>query len=126
MCRAYPPGSFDAVMFPPPNTALEISPADTAAWLVEKPASFALIDCREEDEWQICRIDGARLIPLSQFGERAPAEIDPAVPVVVHCHHGLRSARAAAWLRQKGIRAWSLAGGIEAWTDEIDPTLPRY
>jgi rhodanese-related sulfurtransferase len=113
-------------MFPPPDTTLEISPADTAAWLAENPLSFALIDCREEDEWNICRLDGARLIPLSQFAELAPLQLDPATPIVLYCHHGMRSAQAATWLRKKGFRAWSLAGGIDAWAEEIDPELRRY
>ena len=87
-----------------------------------------LIDCREEDEWRFCRIEGAELVPLSQFGELAPQRFtDPAEPLIVYCHHGMRSLRAAAWLRARGFgRAQSMAGGIDAWTDRIDPTVPRY
>jgi len=110
---------------PDPATA-EISPADTAAWLTEAPEAFQLVDCREQDEWNHCRIEGARLIPLSQFAELAPAQLSPERPIVVYCHHGMRSLRATEWLRHKGFQAWSLAGGINAWSEEIDPGVPRY
>lgn len=110
---------------PDPATA-EISPADTAAWLAEAPEAFQLVDCREQDEWNHCRIEGARLIPLSQFAELAPAQLSPERPIVVYCHHGMRSLRATEWLRHKGFQAWSLAGGINAWSEEIDPGVPRY
>jgi rhodanese-related sulfurtransferase len=114
------------VSFPPPHATIEISPADTAAWLAEEPDSFVLIDCREEDEWNICRLEGARLIPFSRFGELAPNALDLSTPVVLYCHHGMRSAHAATWLREKGFRAWSLTGGIDAWSEGIDPDVPRY
>jgi adenylyltransferase/sulfurtransferase len=113
-------------MIPPADSALEITPAAAAAWLAADQGSPALADCREPDEWDICRIDGARLIPLGQFAEQAPSALDPARPVIVYCHHGVRSARAAAWLRRRGFRAWSLAGGIEAWAREVDPRVARY
>jgi len=110
---------------PHPDTA-EISPEETAAWLTEAPSEFQLIDCREADEWAFCRIEGATLVPLSRFAELAVSHISPDRPVVVYCHHGMRSLRATHWLRQKGHRAWSLAGGIDAWSDLIDPSVPRY
>lgn len=110
---------------PDPDTA-EISPEETAAWLAEAPADFQLVDCRENDEWTLCRIDGATLIPLSRFAELAPSRLATDRPIVVYCHHGMRSLRATHWLRAKGHHAWSLAGGIEAWSDLIDPSVPRY
>jgi rhodanese-related sulfurtransferase len=110
---------------PDPTTA-EISPEATAAWLAEAPAAFQLIDCREPDEWALCRIEGATLIPLSQFAERALPALSPDRPVVVYCHHGMRSLRATQWLRHKGVNAWSLAGGIDAWSEVIDEDVPRY
>lgn len=110
-----------------PDTATaEITPADTAAWLSQAPDEFSLIDCREQDEWDLCRIEGARLVPLSEFGVLAPAQLSLDVPVVIYCHHGMRSLRATQWLRAKGFQAWSMAGGIDAWSEEIDTQVPRY
>jgi rhodanese-related sulfurtransferase len=111
----------------PSEDELEISPAAVAA-LITAGENFALIDCREEDEWRVCRIEGAELVPLSRFAEVARKRFDdPAQRIVIHCHHGMRSAQAAHFLRQCGLpRVWSMAGGIEAWSLEIDPEVPRY
>jgi rhodanese-related sulfurtransferase len=108
-------------------TSLEVTP-DTLRDLLAQTSSAALqlIDCREADEWDICHLDRALLVPLSTFAESAPTHIHTDRPVVVYCHHGMRSARATQWLRAKGYSAWSLAGGIELWAQEIDPSLPRY
>lgn len=87
-----------------------------------------LVDCREPDEHAIASIPGAVLIPLGQLPDRL-AEITPhaAGHVVVHCHHGGRSLRAARFLRERGIAtAQSMAGGIDAWAQRIDPATPRY
>lgn len=110
----------------PDPASAEITPAATATWLARDPAAFQLIDCREPDEWALCRLPHATLVPLSQFAEAAPSLITSDRPVVVYCHHGLRSLRATHWLRQKGYSAWSLAGGIDAWSTEIDESIPRY
>lgn len=87
-----------------------------------------LIDCRELDEWHICKIDGAQLIPLSQFAELAPMKLgDKSQHLVVYCHHGVRSMRATLWLRQQGYeKAQSMRGGIDLWSELIDPEVPRY
>ena len=90
--------------------------------------SFLLVDCRENDEYQLVHIAGARLMPLSELASRL-AELEPYrnQPIVVHCHHGGRSLKAATWLREQGFRkAQSMAGGIDSWSIEIDPSLPRY
>jgi adenylyltransferase/sulfurtransferase len=85
-----------------------------------------IIDVREPLEFGICRIPGAVLIPLSQLPERI-AEIDPGLEVILLCKVGLRSARAAAFLRAQGFaNARNLAGGILAWIDQVDPTQPKY
>lgn len=112
--------------FPPADT-LEISASDTAA-LREQGVEFRLIDCREQDEWHVCHIDGAELVPLSTFAEQSRTLFtDPGERIVIHCHHGMRSAQAAHFLRQRGLpQVWSMAGGIEAWSCEIDPSVPRY
>jgi adenylyltransferase/sulfurtransferase len=110
---------------PDPDTA-EVTPEETAAWLATAPDDFQLVDCREPDEWALCRIEGATLIPLSRFAELAPSHLATDRPIVVYCHHGMRSLRATHWLRHKGFQAWSLAGGIDAWSDVVDPLVPRY
>lgn len=85
-----------------------------------------LIDVREPWEHGICRLDGAQLIPLGELPARYQ-ELLEAEEVVLYCHHGIRSLDAAAWLRQQGVEnARSLAGGIDRWAQEIDPSVARY
>jgi adenylyltransferase/sulfurtransferase len=85
-----------------------------------------LVDVREPHEYEICRIPGAVLIPLTQLPARL-AEIDPDREVILQCKVGVRSARATAFLQRQGFAgARNLAGGILAWIDEVDPTLPKY
>ena len=89
---------------------------------------FFFIDCREASEHETCRIAGATLWPMSELATRV-AELDPHKhrEIIVHCHHGGRSLRVANWLRKNGFeKARSLAGGIEQWSLEIDPSVPRY
>ncbi len=90
--------------------------------------ALRLIDCREADEWHVCRIEGAQLIPLSSFVENAPGRLpDKAEHLVVYCHHGVRSMRATLWLRQQGYaKTQSLRGGIDLWSELIDSSVPRY
>jgi len=110
------------------QTPLETS-VDDVCYLIGRPGhSVRLIDCREDDEWQVCRIEGAELVPLSQFGELAPLRFhDLNEHLIIYCHHGMRSQRAATWLRQHGfVNAQSMRGGIDAWADLVDPAMPRY
>jgi sulfur-carrier protein adenylyltransferase/sulfurtransferase len=87
---------------------------------------FHLIDVREPFEYEIARIDGARLIPLGEVADRAN-ELPRAQLFVVHCHSGKRSAQAVRLLQQRGFtNVYNLDGGIDAWSDEIDPTVPKY
>ena len=111
----------------PSEDYLEIQPDEVVA-LRDAGETFTFVDCREQDEWNLCHIEGAELIPLSRFAEVARRRFtDAAERVVIHCHHGMRSAQAAHFLRQLGIPGvWSMAGGIEAWSVEIDPAVPRY
>jgi adenylyltransferase/sulfurtransferase len=113
-------------MFPLPETH-ELTCDDLAA-LRENGAPFRLVDCREEEEWGICRIEGAELHPLSSFAQDAPRKFtDAEEHVIVYCHHGMRSLQATHFLRQKGVKnCWSLQGGIDAWADEQDPAMARY
>ena len=117
-------------MLPSPDE-YEISPAALKALLDDDSApDIRLVDCREEEEFAICRIDGAELIPLSVFGELGPKRLvsaDDERPIGVYCHHGMRSMSATIFLRNKGrTDVWSLAGGIELWSKDIDPSVPRY
>ncbi len=115
----------------PTEDTYEVSVSETAALLASDDQAIRLIDCREEDEHAFCRIEGAELIPLSRFAELAPARLLPpdgeSSPVIVYCHHGMRSLSATQFLRQKGLRqVWSMRGGIDAWSNEIDPEVRRY
>jgi molybdopterin/thiamine biosynthesis adenylyltransferase/rhodanese-related sulfurtransferase len=85
-----------------------------------------LLDVRTPQEWQIARLDGAKLIPLQDLPDRL-GELDSAANLVVYCHQGPRSTQAVRFLRQIGFaRARNLAGGIEAWSRDIDRSVPRY
>ena len=105
----------------------EISVAK-ASLLLTGPNPPRLIDVREPDEWAVAHIAGAELIPLSQWPALALEKIgDKSQPLLIQCHHGSRSARATAWLLEQGFaKATNLTGGIDAWSIEIDPTVPRY
>jgi adenylyltransferase/sulfurtransferase len=89
---------------------------------------FLLLDVREPDEHAKASIEGARLLPLGELPARcAELEAWRERPVVVHCHHGGRSLKAARWLREHGFRdVANLTGGIEAWSLTVDPSVPRY
>ena len=104
---------------------LEITPAE-AKQRLDRGESLVLIDVREPWEFEICRIKGAQLIPMGMV----PAilqSLDVDEDVVCYCHHGVRSMDVAVWLRGRGVeRARSLAGGIDRWSAEIDPEVPRY
>ncbi len=95
--------------------------------LLDEGKPVFLCDVREIDEFDICRIHGSRLFPLSQFQDLAQ-DVPKDTPVVTICHHGVRSLNAAAFLKQelglKDVR--SLAGGIDRWSREIDRKVPRY
>jgi adenylyltransferase/sulfurtransferase len=88
--------------------------------------AFELIDVREPFEYEIARIDGSKLIPLGEITERAD-ELQHEQTIVVHCHSGGRSAEAVRLLQQRGFtNVYNLEGGIDAWSDEIDPSVPKY
>ena len=103
----------------------EISPAEAAALLKEKKAR--LIDVREPWEFQAASIAGSVLMPMGDVPSRAHQELDPDERLVVLCHHGMRSLNTTVWLRNQGFeQAQSLRGGIDAWSAEVDPAIPRY
>ena len=104
---------------------LEISPAEVQRKL-EAGDDFNFVDVREPEEFALARIEGARLIPMRSV-PAALSELDDDRPVIVFCHHGVRSLNVANWLREHGIeQAWSMAGGIDLWSRQIDPKVPRY
>ncbi len=85
-----------------------------------------LLDVREAWEFDVAHIAGARLIPLAELPSRL-RELDAARPVIVYCHHGVRSWHAACFLEQNGFaEVYNLAGGIDAWSRDADPDTPRY
>lgn len=89
--------------------------------------SFCLLDVREPWEAELCRLPGARLIPMGDMPSRAHQELDPDAHIVVYCHHGIRSLSVVLWLREQGFeRAQSLAGGIERWAQIADTSMARY
>jgi rhodanese-related sulfurtransferase len=111
---------------------MEIDVNTTKRWLdngcTESGRAIAFLDCREPSEYDTAHIEGADLVPMSQW----PPTVDQLnawkdKQVVVHCHHGGRSLRVAQWFRQNGFEdALSMAGGIDQWSAEIDATVPRY
>jgi rhodanese-related sulfurtransferase len=110
-----------------PDRPLEISVSE-AAEALRQPRPPLLLDCRTPEEFATASIAGAMLLPMQELpdrvGELAGRESEP---IIVHCHHGMRSLRVTKWLRDRGFAlAQSMAGGIDAWSDEVDPTVPKY
>ena len=86
-----------------------------------------LIDVRQPEEYAFAKIEGAKLIPLGELPSRV-GELDPAREVVFQCKSGVRSARAVEFLQQTGFKGSvkNLRGGITAWSNEVDPKIPKY
>ena len=104
---------------------LEIEVAELRRWQ-EEGRDLQLLDVRTPVESRIVTLPGATLIPVQELAARV-GELDRGRPVVAYCHFGPRSQNATLWLRSQGFaRVLSLAGGIDAWSREIDPSLPRY
>ena len=105
----------------------EVTPRQVKA-MAEDGEDFVLLDCREPREYHVAHIAGSQLLPLSEAAERlSELEAYRGRKVVVHCHHGGRSLRMAAMLRQQGFEdVTSMAGGIDLWAIDIDSSLPRY
>ena len=94
--------------------------------LKQKLGNVLLLDCREPWEHQTCSIAGSRLIPMKQVPQHLEELKAEMREIVVYCHHGMRSLSVANYLRAQGIAALSLSGGIDHWSQEIDPALARY
>jgi rhodanese-related sulfurtransferase len=92
-----------------------------------EPAAPLLLDVREPWEYTLASIPGSVLMPMGDVPSRAHQELDPDQPIVVLCHHGMRSLSVTMWLREQGFEhVQSLAGGIDRWSRVIDPSVPRY
>lgn len=93
---------------------------------IERQEPLLLLDVREPGEYQYARIENSVLMPLNQIPQRL-AELDPLQETVVICHHGIRSQMAAQFLVKSGFKnITNLIGGIDAWSCEIDGSVPRY
>jgi adenylyltransferase/sulfurtransferase len=109
----------------PPTKVPEITAPEVKKMMDEKKP-FVLVDVREPHEFQICRIPGAVLIPLGDVPRRMH-ELNSADEIVVHCRSGMRSAQAVEFLMKSGFRKiHNLKGGVLAWADQVDPTMPKY
>ena len=110
-----------------PELPLEID-CRTVKQKLDAKADMLLVDCRERDEHDIASIARAVLLPMSEIADRLrELESHRQCHIVVHCHHGGRSLRVTRWLRQQGFaQVQNMAGGIDQWSQEIDPSVPRY
>jgi rhodanese-related sulfurtransferase len=106
----------------------EIS-AQTLAGLLNGAAGTTpkLLDVREHWEFATAHIEGSTLMPMGDVPSRAHQELDPDEHIIVLCHAGARSMNVTVWLRENGFEnAQSVRGGIDAWSREVDPSVPRY
>jgi len=96
--------------------------------MLDRGDDFLLLDCRNDDEYKVARIEGAVLLPMPQLPERVgELEAHKDRPIVVHCHHGGRSLRVTHWLRNQGFtNVRNMTGGIDAWSQEVDTNVARY
>ena len=109
----------------PAQNEWEISAAELQA-LLKQPHHPKLIDVREPHEFEICHIEGARLIPTSEFAQRL-GELDSADEMIFYCHKGIRSHNAVELLKTAGFKkVKSLTGGVDAWAEQVEPSMPRY
>jgi len=93
---------------------------------MDKGDQIFLLDVREPHEYSLAKIDGSVLIPLGQV-PHSLKQLDPSAEIVAYCHKGMRSADAVGFLLQQGFsNVKNLIGGIEAWSLEIDQSVPRY
>jgi len=93
---------------------------------IDRGDKFVLIDVREPHEYKICSIPGSKLIPLGEFPQHV-GEFNPEDDIVIHCRSGMRSAKACNVLRQAGFEhVRNVVGGILAWADKVDPSVPKY
>jgi rhodanese-related sulfurtransferase len=104
---------------------IEITPREVKN-MMDRGEKFLFVDVREKWEFDTSWIQGAVLVPMREIPANL-AKFEEADQIVLFCHHGIRSLDAAAWLRAQDVAgAKSMAGGIDRWSAEIDPSVPRY
>ncbi len=103
---------------------LELGPEELKTAL-DAGEPLVLVDVREPWEFELGHLAEATNLPMSQLGNRID-ELDPTNEHVLYCHHGVRSLHATMALAQRGLKVRSLRGGIDGWSELIDPTIPRY
>jgi len=104
----------------------EITPEEVKTKL-DQGDEITLLDVRESWEFETAKMAGAKLVPMGDVPSRAHQELDPEAHIVVVCHHGVRSMNVTAWLRQQGFeKAQSMRGGIDAWSRQVDGSVPVY
>jgi adenylyltransferase/sulfurtransferase len=109
-----------------PETGVDEIAVNEVAAALDRGEDVTILDVREPHEWQICHIEGAELLPLSELPARVH-ELDSSRTYYVHCKTGVRSARAIEFLQEAGFtRLRNVRGGIKAWADEVDPSMPTY
>ena len=105
--------------------ANDISPAELRRYLDQK-RPIVLLDVRDEWETRLCCLENSTHIPVEEIEHRTD-ELNPDDEIVVYCHHGVRSAAVANYLRQLGFaKAVNLAGGLDLWASTVDPSMRRY
>ncbi len=105
---------------------LEITP-DEFATMRRSGSPYRLIDVREPYEVKIAKLAGSEDIPMREISASLPRLEASGEPLIVICHHGVRSLQVVCWLRDQGVEnCRSLAGGIERWSRDVDPKIPRY
>ncbi len=105
---------------------LEVTVEHARDLLAQGGNQVVLIDVREPSEYETARIAGAKLIPMGQIPENLP-QLPADKHLLIHCHHGGRSLRVTQFLRAQGLtRVTNIAGGIHAWSQRIDPSIPTY
>jgi rhodanese-related sulfurtransferase len=105
---------------------MEITPQEVKRRL-DAGEKLRLIDVREPFEFQQAHIEGAELIPMRSVAQSLASLEGEEKPIVVFCHHGMRSLQVVGWLRQQGVEnCVSMSGGIDQWSLAIDPRVPRY
>ena len=105
----------------------QLQPVELKAWLNDPSRNAPLLlDVREPQEFEYCRIEGSVLIPMGQVPARQ-GELKPGREVVVICHHGIRSMQVARFLEHAGFASvYNLHGGVDAWSREVDAGMPKY
>ena len=104
---------------------MEISPEEVGA-LIQNGNAPKLLDIREPAEWDVVHLEGARLI-TQELVDEILSGWEKDTPIICYCHHGVRSLQATAFLRQQGFtNVLSMRGGINAYAQVVDPSLPRY